>query len=102
MGVIADKIADSAARHLLGHVRLPCRVGCSVRLGGGRSADPGDIEDPNDLRNVVGIEAQQSVPGVEDCHPNGRIIAGRQHRCIPWLIDQFNYALHQRVESPCR
>ena len=66
------------------------------------SADPGDVEDSDDLRRVVGVEAQQPVPGVEDGHAEGWVISGRHYGRVPGFIDQVNNAVQQRVECRCR
>lgn len=53
-----------------------------------RLADPSDIEDSDDPRCAVGVQAQQPVPGTEYRHAEGRIIAGRHHRRATGLVHQ--------------
>jgi hypothetical protein len=68
----------------------------------GLSANPGDVEDPDQLSRVVGIKAQQPITGAEHDHTVGRIIPRRYHGRIPGLINQDNHALQQRIECDCR
>src|ERR1022692_133006 len=64
-----------------------------------QSADPGDIEDPDDLGGIIGVEGRQSVTGTEHCHAVGRILARRHDPRIPGLLGEGNRSLQPGIES---
>jgi len=48
------------------------RTGPTRRSPISESADPGDVEDPDDLEGIIGVKSQQSVTGAEHRHAAGR------------------------------
>jgi hypothetical protein len=83
--------------------RSPAKSVDSARRVGGRQP----IQMISKIRMISAMSSawklsSPSVPGVEDRHAEGRIIAGRQYRRVPGFIYQVNNALHERIERRSR
>lgn len=75
------------------------RVGLMAQTSKTGLADPGEVEDSDQLGIVIDMECQQAPPGAEHGPTICRIVAGRHYNCVPGFLHQFHHSVWQRVES---